>query len=226
MTAPESLTGLASLYLITLFLSCWDPTVLEKLPLLTWSVRPFIANFNTNLTTSIYPGGHIKPESGDVKINETSVYQDLTKARVSFGVCPQFTAVDAHLTVREHLYIYGRFRGLGGEELQNNIDSLLAATGLDSYANRLATKLSGGNQRKLALTIALIGAFTVHLLDSTNHWASFLGNPPVVLVDEYSTGIDARMKRELWAVLKQVTNDKAVFLTTRKWISDIQLSYF
>ncbi|KAF9479407.1 P-loop containing nucleoside triphosphate hydrolase protein [Pholiota conissans] len=140
--------------------------------------------------------GHIKPDSGDVKINETSVYEDLTKARVSFGVCPQFTAVDAHLTVREHLYIYGRFRGLAGDDLRNNIDSLLSATGLDAYENRLATKLSGGNQRKLALSIALIG------------------NPPVVLVDEYSTGIDARMKRELWAVLKQVTSDKAVFLTT------------
>lgn len=43
----------------------------------------------------------------------------------------------------------------------------------------------------------------------------FVGNPSVVLIDEYSTGIDARMKRELWAVLKQIAANKSVFLTTR-----------
>ena len=44
-------------------------------------------------------------------------------------------------------------------------------------------------------------------------------------MDEYSTGIDARMKRELWAVLKQVTSDKAVFLTTRTYPS-LDLCFF
>jgi ATP-binding cassette subfamily A (ABC1) protein 3 len=66
-------------------------------------------------------------------------------------------AMDAHLIVREHLFIYGRLRGLEGEQLESDINSLIGAAGLDSYANRLATKLSGGNQRKLALAIALIG---------------------------------------------------------------------
>ncbi|KAH9486190.1 ABC transporter A family member 2 [Psilocybe cubensis] len=140
--------------------------------------------------------GQLKPDGGDVMVNDTSVLSNKQKARVSFGVCPQFTAIDAHLTVREHLLIYGHFRGLFGEDLQHNVDNILEATGLNTYSDRLATKLSGGNQRKLALSIALIG------------------NPSVVLVDEYSTGIDAKMKRELWGVLKQVTSDKAVFLTT------------
>ena len=108
-----------------------------------------------SLTISI--GGHLGPDAGDVKVNDTSVLLDMKKARVSFGVCPQFTAMDAHLTVREHLFIYGRLRGLEGEQLKSDINSLMAAAGLDSYASRLATKLSGGNQRKLALAIALIG---------------------------------------------------------------------
>ncbi|KAF8167282.1 hypothetical protein B0H34DRAFT_792024 [Crassisporium funariophilum] len=141
--------------------------------------------------------GQQQPDSGDVKVNNTSVVLDTKKARVSFGVCPQFTAIDSHLTVREHLLIYGRLKGLDkGQELQSNIDSLLAATGLSSYTNRMARKLSGGNQRKLALAIALIG------------------NPPVILIDEFSTGIDAKMKRELWTMLKHVMADKSVFLTT------------
>ena len=100
----------------------------------------------------------MSPDTGDVKVNDTSVLLNMKKARVSFGVCPQFTAMDAHLTVREHLIIYGRLRGLKGEQLKSDINSLIGAAGLDLYANRLATKLSGGNQRKLALAIALIGA--------------------------------------------------------------------
>lgn len=142
-------------------------------------------------------GGHLQPDSGDVKVEAKSIYHDLRQARAFFGVCPQFTAIDAHLTVREHLYIYSRLRGLSVETLKRDTDTLLEATGLDIYADRLASKLSGGNKRKLALAIALVG------------------NPHVVLVDEFSTGIDARMKRELWAVLKQITKDKAVLLTTR-----------
>lgn len=93
-------------------------------------------------------------------VNGTSVLSNMKKARVSFGVCPQFTAIDAHLTVREHLFIYGRLRGLSKEDLQRNVESILDATGLSIYSSRLATKLSGGNQRKLALSIALIGETT------------------------------------------------------------------
>jgi ABC-type arginine transport system ATPase subunit len=60
--------------------------------------------------------------------------------------------------VREHLIIYGRLKGLrSGSELKDNVDAILRATALVTYADRLASKLSGGNQRKLSLAIALMG---------------------------------------------------------------------
>lgn len=91
-------------------------------------------------------------------INGVSVVHHPRSARLSLGVCPQFTAIDAQLTVKEHLLIYGRLKGLySGEELERNVEALMQATSLDVYADRLASKLSGGNQRKLALAIALIG---------------------------------------------------------------------
>lgn len=84
------------------------------------------------------------------------------KARFSLGVCPQFTAIDSQMTVREHLLIYGQLKGVpGGLVLANDIEVLLKATGLAVYADRLASKLSGGNQRKLSLAIALIGEHSV-----------------------------------------------------------------
>lgn len=74
------------------------------------------------------------------------------------GVCPQFTAIDAQLTVREHLQMYGRLKGLrSGNELDSNVSMIMHATALDPYADRLAGKLSGGNGRKLALAISLLG---------------------------------------------------------------------
>lgn len=121
------------------------------------------------------------------------------RARASLGVCPQFTAIDSQLTVREHLLIYGRLKGLkSGPELQTSVEIVLQGTSLTIYADRLASKLSGGNQRKLSLAISLIG------------------NPPVILIDEFSTGIDPKMKRDMWLTLRTVAVGKAVIVTTRE----------
>ncbi|TFY63698.1 hypothetical protein EVJ58_g3098 [Rhodofomes roseus] len=141
--------------------------------------------------------GDVIPDEGDVLINGVSVVHHPRSARLSLGVCPQFTAIDSELTVEEHLIVYGRLKGLyRGEELTRNVQALMRATSLDIYAGRLAVRLSGGNQRKLALAIALIG------------------NPSVVLIDEFSTGIDAKMKREMWGTLRTVAVGKAIVITT------------
>ena len=76
-------------------------------------------------------------------------------------MCPQFTAIDAQLSVREHLHLYARLKGLPLGEVPSNADRVMRATGLEVYADRLANKLSGGNQRKLALAIALLGEWTI-----------------------------------------------------------------
>ncbi|KAG9079874.1 hypothetical protein FRC06_007361, partial [Ceratobasidium sp. 370] len=100
------------------------------------------------------------------------------------------------LTVREHMMIYGSLKGLHGEELKRNVDLLMEATALTQYGDRLANKLSGGNARKLSLALALIG------------------NPRVLLIDEYSTGVDAATKRAMWKTLRRVSSGKAVVITT------------
>ncbi|KII94244.1 hypothetical protein PLICRDRAFT_132803 [Plicaturopsis crispa FD-325 SS-3] len=141
--------------------------------------------------------GDVIPDAGDVMIDGVSVVHHPRTARLSLGVCPQFTAIDSQLTVRQHLLIYGRLKGLKrGPEISASIEALLEATALSTYADRLASKLSGGNQRKLALAIALIG------------------NPSVILIDEFSTGIDAKMKRDMWGTLRKVAVGKAVVITT------------
>jgi ATP-binding cassette, subfamily A (ABC1), member 3 len=102
------------------------------------------------------------------------------------------------------LAVYGRLKGLTrGTELHRNIEIVMRATTLDTYADRLASQLSGGNQRKLSLAISL------------------MGNPSVVLIDEFSSGIDPRTRREMWGTLRAVATGKAVVITTRMAISCI-----
>ena len=109
-------------------------------------------------------GGEVIPDEGDVLIYDVSVIHHPRSARLSLGVCPQFTAIDSQLTVREHLLVYGRLKGLyRGEELTSNVENLMRATSLHMYADRLASKLSGGNQRKLSLAIALIGRSSLYV---------------------------------------------------------------
>ncbi|PPQ79372.1 hypothetical protein CVT25_002642 [Psilocybe cyanescens] len=141
--------------------------------------------------------GDISPDAGDVFIDGHSVLRHPRLARLALGVCPQFTAIDSQLTVREHLVIYGRLKGLRwGRELDESVNMVMQGTSLHMYADRMANKLSGGNQRKLSLAIAL------------------LGNPSVVLIDEFSTGIDPKMKREMWETLRKVSTGKAILITT------------
>lgn len=98
--------------------------------------------------------------------------------------------------VRQHLWVYGRLKGVPSASLGRDIDVLLAGAGLTGKANEFASSLSGGNQRKLSLALAL------------------LGDRPVVLIDEFSSGVDPFSKREAWGTLRTLTTDRAVLMTT------------
>lgn len=80
--------------------------------------------------------------------------------------------------------------------LKRDIRTLLAGAGLMDKADEFATSLSGGNQRKLSLSVALIG------------------DRPVILIDEFSSGVDPFSKREAWHSLQTLTRDRAVVMTT------------
>lgn len=98
--------------------------------------------------------GNQPPDSGEVFIKDISILKQPSRARTALGVCPQFTAIDSQLTVREHLRIYGLLRGVAkGSSVETDVINLMAVTLLTAYADRLASTLSGGNQRKLALAM-------------------------------------------------------------------------
>mmetsp|Transcript_6132 Transcript_6132/g.22524 ORF Transcript_6132/g.22524 Transcript_6132/m.22524 type:complete len:1227 (-) Transcript_6132:417-4097(-) len=112
-----------------------------------------------------------------------SITQDLSACRQLMGYCPQFDGLQPNMTVNEHLHFYARTRGVPTPERQELVTQLLHKLGLDKYRHRLARACSGGNKRKLSVAIAMIG------------------NPPVMLLDEPSSGMDPEARRLLWDVI-------------------------
>ena len=139
--------------------------------------------------------GDIQPSigSGDVFVENIPISKHRALARNSLGVCPQVDACD-QMTVLEHLAFYARVRGV--EDVTNNVQEVIRAVGLESFSNRMAAKLSGGNKRKLSLAIAL------------------MGNPSVLLLDEPSSGMDVCAKRIMWRTLASVVPGRSLVLTT------------
>ena len=101
--------------------------------------------------------GDIHPQKGgDILVENNSAIMRRAMARSHLGVCPQFDAMD-QMTVLEHLQFYARIRGVTNVEY--NVKEVVKAVGLQAFSKRMASKLSGGNKRKLSLGIALMGMF-------------------------------------------------------------------
>lgn len=137
--------------------------------------------------------GEFKPDSGNIYLKDVDVHKNTRLAQRSLGVCPQFDALDL-LTARQHLEFYARIKGV--KNVKGAVNSVMAKVGLTPHASKAASKLSGGNKRKLSLGIALIG------------------NPDVLLLDEPSSSMDAAAKRAMWKILADIAPGRSLLLTT------------
>ncbi|CAB3379772.1 Hypothetical predicted protein [Cloeon dipterum] len=127
--------------------------------------------------------GAVCPTNGDALLRQFTLKSDIRKFLSGIGYCPQTNAQLGILTGRETLHLYARLRGMPKDQIKEVVNKWLAALGLMEYANRLAGTYSGGNQRKLSAGMALIG------------------ESPVVLLDEPTSGVDPAARRQLWQVL-------------------------
>ena len=128
--------------------------------------------------------------SGSAAVFGHETTDERAAVRRSLGVVFQQPALDAELTVRENLRFHGVLVGLGGADLEHRIDSLLDHFGLgDRHGERVKT-LSGGLARRADLARGL------------------LHRPPLLLLDEPTTGLDPTARRELWAALARLQRDE------------------
>nr|XP_013816584.1 PREDICTED: retinal-specific ATP-binding cassette transporter [Apteryx mantelli mantelli] len=135
--------------------------------------------------------------SGDAVVAGNSILTHISNVHQNMGYCPQFDAIDDLLTGREHLYLHACLRGVPAEEIKRVAEWGIRKLGLPMYADQLAGTYSGGNKRKLSTAIALIGC------------------PPLVLLDEPTTGMDPQSRHLLWDSIVSVLRDgRAVVLTS------------
>uniref|UniRef100_A0A8D0CLG6 P-type phospholipid transporter n=1 Tax=Scleropages formosus TaxID=113540 RepID=A0A8D0CLG6_SCLFO len=134
---------------------------------------------------------------GEAFLNGHSVLNEMERVHQLMGYCPQFDAVSDLLTGREHLEFYARLRGVREEAVAKVAQWGVKKLGLTQYAERKAGGYSGGNKRKLSTAISLIGA------------------PPVIFLDEPTTGMDPKAKRFLWnCILSVIKEGRSVILTS------------
>jgi len=103
------------------------------------------------------------------------------------------------MTVREHLEFYAKVKGVLIELRERIVERQLDEMDLRDYQNIRAEKLSGGNKRKLSVAMAMIG------------------NPPIVFLDEPSTGVDPKAKRFMWSIVSKISTMRkksSVIITT------------
>ncbi|XP_059481121.1 phospholipid-transporting ATPase ABCA1-like isoform X2 [Neocloeon triangulifer] len=127
--------------------------------------------------------GSAPPTEGDALLGGSRLKMNRRNFLSGLGYCPQFDAHLGMMTGRETLQLYARLRGVPQGRVDSDVQGWLEALGLNEYANRPTASYSGGNQRKLSAAVALIG------------------EPPVALLDEPTSGVDPIARRQLWQVL-------------------------
>lgn len=143
--------------------------------------------------------GDITPTTGEINIQGFNIQKEFTSARKLIGYCPQVDAIFPLLTVREHLDFYAKVKGIPTKKREKVIQKLIEDLNLKDHIKKPAGTLSGGNKRKLSVAMAT------------------MGNPPIILLDEPSAGMDPQARKFMWTVIEKISQrDKksAVIITT------------
>lgn len=138
----------------------------------------------------------IKPTSGDALLNGNSIVSDSEKVKRIINVSPQETAVAPNLTVRENLELMARIYGFGNEDAVSKAQKMIEDFELSDIAKSKAKTLSGGWQRRLSISMALIS------------------DPEILFLDEPTLGLDVLARRELWNKIGSLKGKITIVLTT------------
>ncbi|XP_053906261.1 phospholipid-transporting ATPase ABCA7 isoform X3 [Cuculus canorus] len=147
-------------------------------------------------TTMSILTGLLPPTSGTAYILGWDICSDIDSIRKTLGMCPQHNVLFNILTVEEHIWFYGRLKGLSEEEVKVEMEQLIQDMGLPHKRQEQTRNLSGGMQRKLSVAIA------------------FVGGSRVVILDEPTAGVDPYSRRSIWDLLLKYRKGRTIILST------------
>jgi lipooligosaccharide transport system ATP-binding protein len=141
--------------------------------------------------------GMTSPDAGNISVLGVQVPRQARSARARIGVVSQFDNLDMEFTVRENLFVYGRYFRMKAREIEAIVPSLLEFARLESKADTRVADLSGGMKRRLSLARALIN------------------DPQILILDEPTTGLDPHARHLIWERLRSLlAQGKTILLTT------------
>jgi daunorubicin resistance ABC transporter ATP-binding subunit len=144
----------------------------------------------------------LRPDAGRAEVLGHDVIADPLAVRRRIGLAGQFAAVDEELTGRENVEMVGRLYRLTPVEARARSEEILERLGLTDIADRRVATYSGGMRRRLDLG------------------ASLVGRPPVILLDEPTTGLDPRTRTQLWAVVDELRREGTTVLLTTQYLEE------
>lgn len=142
------------------------------------------------------------PDSGRALVNGFDVVKQADRVRASIGLAGQYAAVDENLTGRENLRMVGQLFQMSRRDASRIADELLEHFDLTAAANRPSKTYSGGMRRRLDIAAAL-----VH-------------RPPVLFLDEPTTGLDPKSRNAVWAVVEELVADGTTVLLTTQYLEE------
>jgi daunorubicin resistance ABC transporter ATP-binding subunit len=144
----------------------------------------------------------LRPDGGRATVQGLDVVRDAAQVRRVIGFAGQFAAVDPNLTGRENLALIGRLSRLGRAQARSRAGELLDGFGLNGTSDRLVRTYSGGMRRRLDVAAAL------------------LHRPPVLFLDEPTTGLDLESRVTLWESVRELARSGTTVLLTTQYLEE------
>ncbi|MEV0145701.1 MULTISPECIES: ATP-binding cassette domain-containing protein [unclassified Nonomuraea] len=144
----------------------------------------------------------LRPDGGRAEVDGLDVVRDAARLRFRIGLAGQHAAADELLTGRRNLEMFGRLYHLSRAEARRRAGELLERFGLADAARRPVKEYSGGMRRRLDLA------------------ASLIVSPPVLFMDEPTTGLDPRSRMQLWELLRELVKERTTLLLTTQYLDE------
>jgi ABC-2 type transport system ATP-binding protein len=144
----------------------------------------------------------LEPDAGSARVAGLDVVSDAARLRSRIGLAGQYAAVDENLTGVENLTMVGRLYGTSRAAAKRRAAELLERYSLTDAGGRPAKTYSGGMRRRLDLAAALVA------------------HPPVLFLDEPTTGLDPRSRLELWETIEDLVADGTTVLLTTQYLEE------
>jgi daunorubicin resistance ABC transporter ATP-binding subunit len=144
----------------------------------------------------------LEPDGGRAEVLGHDVVRDADAVRRRIGLAGQYAAVDPNLTGRENLRLVGILGQLPRPQILPRADELLERFGLTDAANRPLKTYSGGMRRRLDIA------------------ASLVQRPPVLFLDEPTTGLDLTSRNELWIMIRELVDEGTTVLLTTQYLEE------